>query len=169
MEIDLIIDFKTPCLIERANGSVVSTTFRKIEREEVKLLTKGWQFNWLDPYKREYEVYGIALTDGELQGLIAFKNSEDFIDVDIVESAPHNVGSDGKYYGVGAHLFAIAAQFSFKKGFDGYISFTAKTDLVEHYKETLYAIQIGNTRRMYLDTVAAKSLVETYFKKESNL
>ena len=80
-----------------------------------------------------------------------------------LESAPHNVGLKGRYLGVGAHLFAIAARISFEKGFDGYISFVAKTGLIEHYSETLLAKRIGNTQRMFLDTHSATVLVHRYF------
>lgn len=69
-------------------------------------------------------------------------------------------------------MFAIAAKLSFEIGFEGYVSFTAKTGLIEHYKRTLLAKRIGNTQKMYLDTFAAKALIETYFdrrvKYESN-
>jgi len=165
MEIDLIIDHITPCLIERSTAKILPTSYRKIDPKEIRLLTKGWRFNWVKPFKDGYEVFGLTVGD-EIQGLISLKPSEDFVEVGLVESSPHNVGSKGVYYGVGAHLFAFAAKFSFDNGFDGYISFSAKTDLIEHYKNVLSAKQIGNTQKMYLDTTAASSLVDTYFKKE---
>ena len=59
--------------------------------------------------------------------------------MDIVEAAPFNVGSGGKYKGVGAHLFAIACKLSWDVGNEGYVQFTAKTDLVNHYIKTLNA------------------------------
>jgi hypothetical protein len=47
-----------------------------------------------------------------------------------VEAAPHNVGKMGKYKGVGAHLFAIACKLSWDAGNEGYVQFTAKTDMI---------------------------------------
>ena len=79
--------------------------------------------------------------DSEVQGMIALKHIRDqyYTHVDIVEAAPFNVGSEGMYRGVGAHLFAIACKLSWESGNEGYVQFTAKTDLVNHYKQTLNA------------------------------
>lgn len=167
MEIDVLIESFTPCLVERATQTTVSTSYRTLEKSEIETFASGWRFNWLDPLENDFKVYGLTLESGELQGLIAIKPSNGFLEVSLVESAPHNVGSTGKYDGVGAHLFAIATKISFERGFDGFTSFVSKTGLVEHYKKTLLATQIGNTQKMYLDTIAAKTLMRTYFKKES--
>lgn len=67
------------------------------------------------------------------------KRKGDYTHVDIVEAAPSNVGRNGKYKGVGAHLVAIACQLSWDAGNEGYVQFTAKTDLVPHYMKELGA------------------------------
>ena len=85
-------------------------------------------------------------------------------DVDIVESAPHNYGHEGKYIGVGGHLFAIACQCSLESGCDGFVAFTAKSDLVEYYMRTLNA-KIFRGNRMYIDEEAAKVLIDKYIGK----
>ncbi len=48
--------------------------------------------------------------DDEVQGMIALKHIREqyYTHVDIVEAAPDNVGRNGKYKGVGAHLFPRA-------------------------------------------------------------
>ncbi|MDE6600594.1 MAG: hypothetical protein K2K90_00235 [Lachnospiraceae bacterium] len=85
-------------------------------------------------------------------------------DVDIVETAPHNYSHTGKYEGVGAHLFAIACQVSFDAGYDGFVAFTSKSDLVEYYKEKLNA-GVFRDRRMYIDEEAAQILLDKYMRK----
>ncbi len=62
-------------------------------------------------------------------------------------------------------MFAIAAKLSFEFGAEGFVSFVAKTSLIEHYKKTLRAKQIGNTQSMFIDTRAANVLVTRYFDK----
>lgn len=85
-------------------------------------------------------------------------------DVDIVESAPHNFSSKGKYIGVGGHLFAIACQISIEAGCDGVVAFTSKSDLVEYYKCEVNAVEIM-PRRMIIFEEAAQLLVDRYIRK----
>lgn len=80
-----------------------------------KMNEEGWLFDWSIPHSNGYEIYELLLKNtNERQGLIALKHIRDqlYTHVDIVESAPHNLGSKGIYQGVGAHLFAIACKLS---------------------------------------------------------
>ena len=47
---------------------------------------------------------------------------------------------------------------------EGYLSFTAKTRLIEHYKKTLGAISVGG-QLMVINTEAALRLIDKYFNK----
>ena len=58
---------------------------------------------------------------------------------------------------------AFACKVSFQKGYDGFVAFTAKTNLIKHYEETLGAYHFKN-QRMILDTKASEILVTKYFK-----
>ena len=82
----------------------------------------------------------------------------------LIESAVFNKGRNKLYKGVAGNLVAFATKNSFEKGYDGFVSFIAKTKLIEHYKLTLGAKQFGNGNRMYIDTNEALSLVKQYFK-----
>ncbi|PLR80642.1 hypothetical protein CVD25_19005 [Bacillus canaveralius] len=101
--------------------------------------------------------------DEQIQGLVAYERKEGWIHIHLVESAPWNI--KGKVFlGVGPHLFAIACQKSFELGFEGYVTFIAKTKLLEHYQRTMNAGLLNpRTRQMILDTEAAEKLVATYF------
>lgn len=103
-----------------------------------------------------------------MQGMIALKHIRDqfYTHVDIVEAAPENIGHLGKYKGVGAHLFAIACKLSWDVGNEGYVQFTAKTNLVEHYRETLGARNI-DSQKMFIDSYGALKLIKTYFPEEA--
>lgn len=59
-------------------------------------------------------------------------------------------------------MFAEVCKRSFEIGYDGYVEFKAKTNLVDYYKEKLGAIAI-DTQRMYIDTDGAKKLIEKYY------
>lgn len=82
----------------------------------------------------------------------------------VVEVAPFNIGKKGKYKGGGAHLFAIACKLSWDVGNEGYVQFTSKTDLVEHYKKELHAQSIDR-HTLYIDPYGAVALINKYFKE----
>jgi hypothetical protein len=83
--------------------------------------------------------------------------------MDLLESAPFNIGKHKIYEGVSGNLVAYACKISFQKGFEGYVAFTAKTKLIDHYERTLGACHFKN-QRMIIETQAARILVEKYFK-----
>jgi len=83
--------------------------------------------------------------------------------MDLLENAPFNLGRSKLYEGVAGNLVAYACKISFQHGFDGYVSFTAKTRLVKHYQKTLNAITFGG-QLMIINTLAANILVDKYFK-----
>ena len=61
------------------------------------------------------------------------------------------------------NLVAYACKVSFQNGFDGYLSFTAKTKLIDHYIKTLEAYHFGG-HLMIINTIAANKLIDKYFK-----
>lgn len=172
MEINIVIDAMTDCLVCTATGEMKDTEYRLVARtitkaDAVRLNRAGWQFDWSIPHKEGYEVYELLLKGSEeVQGMIALKHvrSQYYTHVDIVEAAPFNIGSSGRYKGVGAHLFAIACKLSWDVGNEGYVQFTAKTDLVAHYEKTLNAKCI-DWHTMYIDSYGAAQLINKYFKE----
>jgi hypothetical protein len=60
-------------------------------------------------------------------------------------------------------LVAYACKVSFQNGFAGYLSFTAKTKLIDHYIKTLDAYHFGG-HLMIINTIAANKLIDKYFK-----
>jgi len=147
VEVDIEIDGLTNCLVNRITGEECDTQYRLISKtitkaDAEKLKAEGWLFDWSIPHSNGYEIYELLIKGSdECQGLIALKHIRDqlYTHVDVVESAPKNRGKNGKYQGVGAHLFAIACKLSWDVGNEGFVQFKAKTDLVEHYRETLKA------------------------------
>ena len=173
LDIDIEIDSLTDCLIERSSGMLLDTEFRLVAKtitKEIaeKLQSEGWKFDWSIPHKDGCEIYALTLKDStDVEGLIALKHfrSQFFTYVELVETAPHNYGHEGKYIGVGAHLFVIACKLSWDVGNEGYVQFVAKSALVEHYKKTLNAKCI-DSQRMYIDSAGAIELIKKYFPQE---
>jgi hypothetical protein len=56
---------------------------------------------------------------------------------------------------VAGNLVAYACKLSFQLGFEGFVSFTAKTKLIKHYEESLGAYHFGG-HKMIIPTHSAK-------------
>jgi hypothetical protein len=99
-----------------------------------------------------------------IQGLICLEVKPDHVFLHLIESAPFNKGKTKVYSGVPGNLVAFACKLSFQRGYDGYVSFISKSQLIEHYQETLGAIHFGG-RLMIIETPAALRLIDRYFKQ----
>ncbi len=169
---DILIDEMTPCLIDRETGKIVDTQVKQIAIDEIKKIQKkyDWKFDWVkhtvewDQVKSE--IYKLTVKGSkEIQGLIHINIEKGTVEATLLESAPHNLGRNGKYKGVGPHLMAIAVKRSIQSKGDGYVFFDSKTLLKEHYmKEFGAKVLFGN--RMYIDEKAAQKLIEKYFPGE---
>ncbi len=100
-----------------------------------------------------------------MQGLISITEKTDHIYINLVESAPFNIGKNKVYLGVPGNLFAFSCRLSFHRGFEGYVSFTSKSNLVKHYEETLGAKVIGGNL-MVINSVNASKLMNKYFNNK---
>lgn len=165
MQVDILIDELTDCLVERSTGDTVETDYIERETPIKKKEYSGWKFDWGITQKNGYTIYELFVDgDDTVQGRISLKIDGGVANVDIVETAPHNYSHTGKYRGVGGHLFAIACQVSLEAGCDGVVAFDSKSDLVEYYKKELNAIEIY-PRRMVIFEDAAQILLEKYIRK----
>jgi hypothetical protein len=86
-----------------------------------------------------------------------------FLEMHLIESAPHNIGHGKKYVGVAGNLVAFVCKLSFDLEFQGFIAFTPKTELIQHYQQSLGAELIFRNR-MTITTKSAKKLVNLYYE-----
>ena len=172
MGISIEVDKFTPCLVDKATGTIVNTKYSVVTDEELKCLKgNGWKFDWLHEELSEATIYKLTLDDDNvIQGLIALTDysRDKALYINIAESAPHNIGARKKYEGVGGHLFAIAAKESVDKGYGGFLFLDAKNiELVEYYKEKFGATLLGmpHPYRMFIDEENAQKLLKIYTLK----
>jgi hypothetical protein len=168
IELDFIIDRLTNSIQNTISGDSFQTEISLFTKADAKIITKknGWQFNWkTELADNSREVYKLTIVNnpGIIQGLISLTINPDHILMTLVESAPFNIGKNKLYEGVAGNLVAYACKLSFQYGFDGFVSFTAKTKLIEHYEKTLGAYHFGG-HRMIIPTASAAILVNKYFK-----
>ena len=168
MQIDIVIDKMTPCLVEISTGKILQTTFSVAKTNElVNLQAQGWNFDWSDRDLAYCNIYKLQVDNDEIiQGLIAAEVVRGAVYIHLAESAPHNLAPNKKYDGVGGHLFAIAIKLSLAMGFGGYVYFEAKNrQLADHYTNS-FGARLLRTRiheyRMEIDEDMAHTLIEKY-------
>ena len=167
--VDIVIDKLTNSIENTFTGDKIQTEVSLLSSSEIKKITKksGWLFNWkLEIKYPERDVYKLTIVNNQdvIQGLICLEVKADHVFLHLIESAPLNKGKSKIYSGVPGNLVAFACKLSFQKGYDGCVSFVSKSQLINHYQETLGAIHFGG-RLMIIETPAALRLINRYFKQ----
>lgn len=168
--LDFIIDKLTNSIENVVTGDNFATDITLIATTDLKTVTKksGWQFDWKLEFKQpQREVYKLTIVNNQsvIQGLISLEIKSDHVYMHLVESAPFNKGKAKVYAGVPGNLVAFACRLAFQRGHEGNVSFFSKTQLVQHYIDTLGAMHVGG-RIMIIDTIAALKLINKYFLNE---
>lgn len=167
--LDFEVDKLTNSIENVVTGDSFQTEVSLISKVDLKKVTKkdGWQFNWeLEMKVPIRDVYKLTIVNNQtvIQGLISLEIKSDHVYMHLVESAPFNKGKAKIYAGVPGNLVAFACKLSFQRGHEGNISFLSKTQLVQHYIDTLGAVHFHG-RVMIIDTIAALKLINKYFPK----
>jgi hypothetical protein len=166
--LDFIIDKLTNSIQNTISGDSFGTEVLRLTKIDLKQVTKknGWNFNWkaeLENNTKEVFKLTIPNNPNVVQGLLSLTLESDHVYMHLLENAPFNIGQNKLYEGVAGNLVAHACKVSFQQGFDGFVGFTAKTKLIEHYQKTLGAYTLGG-HRMVVPTQSAQILVDKYFK-----
>ena len=165
IQLDFEIDKLTNSIENAISGEVFDTSVIKIT--DPKLIKKTeWVFKWqLEIKDKSKAVHGLTTISNSdiIQGIISMTDKGDHIFMDLIESAKFNKGKKKLYRGVAGNLVAFVCKTSFEKGYDGVVSFIAKTQLIDHYALTLGA-KIFSGNRMFIDTREAYILTIKYFK-----
>ncbi len=167
--LDFEVDKLTNSIENVVTGDSFATDVSIVTLADLKSVTKKnqWQFDWKFEYKQpEREVYKLTIVNNQqtIQGLISLEIKHDHVYMHLVESAPFNKGKTKMYAGVPGNLVAFACKLSFQRGHEGNLSFFSKTQLVQHYIDSLGAMHVGG-RVMIIDTVASLKLIDKYFTK----
>ncbi|AFU69534.1 hypothetical protein P700755_002816 [Psychroflexus torquis ATCC 700755] len=168
IEQGFIIDRLTDSILNTISGDSFQTEISTLKKSDLKNILKknGWNFDWKTEFNDlKKEIYKLTIVNNPdiIQGLLSVTIESDHIYMDLLESAPFNIGKEKLYEGVAGNLVAYACKTSFQKGYEGFVVFTAKSRLIKHYEETLGAYHFKN-QRMIIDTELAKFLMTKYFK-----
>lgn len=168
IEQNFIIDKLTDSILNTISGDSFQTEVSRLTSVDLKSITKknNWNFDWKSEFNDlQKEVYKLSIINNSniIQGLLSISIEKDHVYMNLLEGAPFNIGKNKLYEGVAGNLVAFACKVSFQKGYDGFVAFTAKTNLIKHYEESLGAFHFKN-QRMIIETEASKKLVQKYFK-----
>jgi len=162
--------------IDKLTNSIQNVLIKEVFNTELtRILLKNknqikkieWFFDWHKECKELInQVYKLTTINNItiIQGLICLSDKQDHIFMNLIESAKFNKGSKKLYKGVAGNLVAYACKISFENGYDGVVSFIAKTQLIKHYEDSLGAKIFGSGNRMFIDTKESLILVQQYFK-----
>ena len=162
------IDKLTNSIENAVTGDVFQTEVSLLLKSDLVKINKksGWEFNWkMELRSPNKEIYKITILNNEqvIQGLISISFEDKFVRMNLLESAPFNRGKDKIYIGVPGNLVAFACKLSFQRGYDGYVSFISKSNLIKHYIDILGATHLGGNL-MLINSDAAFKLTNKYFK-----
>jgi len=165
--LDFVIDKLTNSIENISTGEVFDTEVVRMTNKDTKLIKKSdWQFDWIKEIQdTTKEVFKLSTINNPtiIQGLLSIEDKQDHIFMHLIESAKFNKQKDKVYAGVPGNLIAFACKISVDKGYQGFIAFDAKSVLIKHYQETLFATHFRGLR-MFIETTAAMRLISQYFK-----
>ncbi len=166
--LDFIVDKLTNSIQNTISGDSFATEVLRLTKADLKQITKknGWNFDWkAELSDNSKEVFKLTIPNNPniIQGLLSISIESDHVYMHLLENAPFNIGQNKLYEGVSGNLVAHACKVSFQQGNNGFIAFTAKTKLIEHYQKTLGAYSLGRAR-MIIPTDSAQILIDKYFK-----
>ena len=168
IHLDFFVDKLTNSIQNTISGDNFATEVFRLTKTDLKQVTKknGWNFDWkLELADNTKETFKLTIPNNPtiIQGLLSLTLEPDHVYMHLLENAPFNIGQSKLYEGVAGNLVAHACKLSFQQGFDGFVGFTAKTKLIEHYEKTLGAYTLGG-HRMIIPTQSAQILIDKYFK-----
>ena len=166
-KLEFIVDKLTNSIENIQSGDSFQTEVSLLASTELKNIIKknGWNFDWKTEFKQaQKDVYKLTIVNNPniIQGLVSLEVKSDHVYMHLIESAPFNIGINKVYLGVPGNLIAFACKLSFQRGGEGYVSFIAKTKLIDHYIKTLGAVHFGG-HLMVITTETALKLIGKYY------
>ncbi|MGL5890959.1 MAG: hypothetical protein ACRC3B_13815 [Bacteroidia bacterium] len=161
------IDKLTNSIENVVTGESFATIVLPVSVNDLKSVTKknGWLFNWKKELKEANRLlFKLVTVENPLiiQGLLSITLNDGYVLMNLIENAPFNRSKNKMYYGVMGNLVAFACKTAFACGCEGYVSFMAKTALIDHYVKKLGASHEGG-QLVILYPEQSLNLVKKYF------
>jgi predicted dithiol-disulfide oxidoreductase (DUF899 family) len=114
IELDFVIDRLTNSVHNIVTGDSFQTEISRLTLKDLKTVGKknGWQFDWKKELDNNCkEIYKLTIVNNLniIQGLISLTREVDHIFMNLLESAPFNLGKNKMYEGVAGNLVRATA------------------------------------------------------------
>ena len=118
--LDFVIDKLTNSIQNTISGDSFQTEISLLTKDDVGQTSKilGWNFNWsYELSNNSKEIYKLTIVGNPtiIQGLISLTIETDHILLNLLESAPFNIGKNKIYEGVAGNLVEFLVSFLFKE------------------------------------------------------
>lgn len=156
-------------IIYQPSNQLVEAEIAPASISQIPPKEKGWNFNWKAAYEeKDSIVYALKIRNDQesVEGMIELKVVHEMLVMEILELAPHNIGSKNKRYAnVAGCLIAFACRASYKLDgeYKGFLTFTSKTKLLKWYEQKYFAKR-GMGQRMYINPDDGIKLSSIYLR-----
>lgn len=149
-------------LIDNKTNKKLNGVIEQVTKDDLKRIKKdkNFEFNW--ELEGEKELYKIRLEKSkEILGLISLEDyQEEFrVHINLIESSKLYRGKNKSILHIPGCLIGYACKLSFKRGYEGFVSLTPKTQLKKYYNKTYGFILIG------INMAVLEDLSEAIIKK----
>lgn len=152
--------------IRDINGKTYDGFIEEAVELDIKNLSPQWKFRWEEIYQSDNLTFKLV-KDEEIQGLLKLTwENDEYVIMENIEVSPSNFGSKGQFINVAELLISFACYQTFKlnKGsYIGYLAFTSKGNLIEHYQEK-YGAELIFRERMIIGPRSAIKLIKKHLK-----
>lgn len=155
-------------ILDSTTNRNVLAQITKAKKSEMPKKSEGWSFGWKKLYEKDALVYKLSF-ENEAQGLLKLKKIEEsFYEMTNLELKSSNMGSKGRYQKIAGCLIAFACLKSFELNignYEGFLSFTSKGELIQHYEKTYYA-ELVFKAKMIITPNNGRKLIKEYLNIE---
>jgi len=154
-------------LIEKKTGKKLNAVIEEVSKSDLKRIKKEKNFGFDWNLEADNLLYKIRLTrNKEILGIISIIDypNEFRIHINLIESSKNYRGKDKSILNIPGCLIAFTCKMAFKNGYEGFVSLTPKTELVEYYNKTYGFLQFGP--QMAVLEEISESLIQKYIGDE---
>ncbi|TKG92997.1 hypothetical protein EYV94_18675 [Puteibacter caeruleilacunae] len=158
-------------ILDIVNEQLIESEIVPLSSDHIPAKKSGWNFNWSQIVnERTCSCYALRTMNkrDKIEGVLALKVENGMLIMDVLELAPHNIGSQNKKFNyVAGCLIAFACRESFKIEGDyrGFLTFVSKTKLINWYQNK-YGAKQALGQRMYIDWETGQRLIEEYLNRQ---
>ena len=156
-------------LIHNQTNQYLEGVIEQAKPKDLEALEKGGRFIFDWETEKEYEVYKIRLKrDKQILGLLSLIDipKELRVHINLLESSQENVGKTKAIKNIPGCLIAHACRIAYERGYDGFVSLTPKTKLIDYYIQAYGFVPMGNQLTLFLDS--SRKLIFKYLYNEES-